>query len=367
MPPLDNLNPHPPQIRSSDLFQTVHPSPPKSPGSRHKSSAAARLAAMRLRLAADFAFFAQGLHSGCSIPNLLHGYIYARWPYLYISFGAGEHPLYKRVYRPLRDMWPRSRGERAESDMHSSLMISPPGVNASSHTIADGYHGKVISTAAARRLVRIEQSIALPDLEQVIPYPRARALILDHPTALAVIECPCRVSRPHPCLPLDVCLIVGDPFVSLVVARHPARARRITADEADRILEETEARGNVHHAFFKDALFGRFYAICNCCSCCCGAMQMHRSGTPMLASSGFVSRLNTGLCRACGRCAAACSFGALHLSTPEETAGRRCTMTVEAEVCMGCGVCVTRCPQHALSLELAPWRGLPLDISRQIC
>jgi hypothetical protein len=24
---------------------------------------------------------------------------------------------------------------------------------------------------------------------------------------------------------------------------------------------------------YKDAMLGRFYAICNCCSCCCGAME----------------------------------------------------------------------------------------------
>jgi tRNA (Thr-GGU) A37 N-methylase len=27
---------------------------------------------------------------------------------------------------------------------------------------------------------------------------------------------------------------------------------------------------------YKDAMLGRFYAICNCCSCCCGAMQAHQ-------------------------------------------------------------------------------------------
>ena len=36
--------------------------------------------------------------------------------------------------------------------------------------------------------------------------------------------------------------------------------------------------------YYKDAMLGRFYAICNCCSCCCGAMQAHQHGTPMPAS-----------------------------------------------------------------------------------
>ena len=36
-------------------------------------------------------------------------------------------------------------------------------------------------------------------------------------------------------------------------------------------------------------MLGRFYAICNCCKCCCGAMQAHLNGVPMLASSGYVA------------------------------------------------------------------------------
>jgi ferredoxin len=30
---------------------------------------------------------------------------------------------------------------------------------------------------------------------------------------------------------------------------------------------------------------------------------------------------------------------------------------------MGCGICVTRCDQGALTLRLAPERGIPLDLA----
>ena len=33
---------------------------------------------------------------GYSLFDWLHGYVYSRWPYLYISIGTGEHPLAKR-------------------------------------------------------------------------------------------------------------------------------------------------------------------------------------------------------------------------------------------------------------------------------
>jgi heterodisulfide reductase subunit A-like polyferredoxin len=61
----------------------------------------------------------------------------------------------------------------------------------------------------------------------------------------------------------------------------------------------------------KDAMLGRFYAICNCCACCCGAMQAHQHGTPMLASSGFVGQVDAALCAACGSCADSCQFAVI--------------------------------------------------------
>ena len=33
---------------------------------------------------------------GYSLFDWLHGYVYSRWPYLYIGIGTGEHPLAKR-------------------------------------------------------------------------------------------------------------------------------------------------------------------------------------------------------------------------------------------------------------------------------
>jgi ferredoxin len=107
---------------------------------------------------------------------------------------------------------------------------------------------------------------------------------------------------------LDVCLVIGEPFAGFVIEHHPERARWITQGEAVEILEAEHERGHVHHAFFKDAMLERFYAICNCCSCCCGAMQAHRNGTPMLASSGYVAQVDNTLCIGCGDCEEYCQF-----------------------------------------------------------
>jgi ferredoxin len=110
--------------------------------------------------------------------------------------------------------------------------------------------------------------------------------------------------------------------------------------------------------YYKDAMLGRFYAICNCCACCCGAMQAHQHGTPMLASSGYVAKVDADLCAGCGACADSCQFAAISLN--EDRA------VVDETTCMGCGVCVDKCSQEALVLAREPSKGEPLEIQELI-
>jgi len=270
----------------------------------------------------------------------LHGYVYIRWPYLYIGIGKGEHPLSKilaRIWKGISTILPQSE--------------VPEG---GSGTFADGYHGKVMPTESAKHLVTIGQEICIEDLEQVIPYPKARAIILQNPDHIVALECPCRSAKENPCRPLDVCLIVGEPFASFVNEHHPNRSHWISSNEAVEILEAEQARGHVSHAFFKDAMLGRFYAICNCCECCCGAINAHRNGTPMLASSGYICKVDREKCLGCGTCEEICQFQAISVSDGFSV--------VTYEECMGCGICVAHCAQDALSLAQDEQKGIPLDI-----
>jgi len=292
------------------------------------------------------AFYREGRKlEGYSLLDFVHGYIYGRWPYEYI--GTAIRPKSTRFWmRPIAyfGLWMASRRKG--------------GTQAGHNAFADHYHGKVMPLDAAERLVTLDVDVELRGLEQVIPYPAARDIVLKHPDHIVALECPCRSAREKPCLPLDVCLIVGEPFASFIAEHQPETSRWVTQTEATEILRAEHERGHVHHAFLKDAMLGRFYAICNCCSCCCGAMQSFLHGTPMLASSGYVSRVVETSCVRCGACVEACPFGALEMG---ETAVR-----VDEARCMGCGVCVSKCPKGALSLVRDPSKPEPLDVGRLV-
>lgn len=252
----------------------------------------------------------------------LHGYSYARWPRRYIGLF---------VNHLLARLGPRGR-----------------------KWLSDHYHGKVLQPEQAKAIITIDRTVPLQDLEQIIPYPTARHLLLQGPPELAVFECPCRRARPNPCQPTQVCLIVGQPFVDFVLEHHPRRSRRMTQNEAVELLEAEHRRGHVHAAWFKDVCLDRLFAICNCCKCCCGgidAMVHHR--IPIMASSGYVARVEPAQCKACGRCQTACPFEAVRVDAHA---------AVRWEACLGCGVCVDQCPEGALSLIRDPRKGFPLDV-----
>ena len=277
-------------------------------------------------------FFRAARRSGESLWDTIHGYVYVRWPYGYIGSAIGE----RKWLLPLRALFAPFLFRALQPDRW-----------------ANAYHGKVMPTDAVTHLVQVQEAIELTVPEQVIPFASARDLILSEPDHLVALDCPCRVARQHPCTPLDVCLIVGEPFASFVLEHHPTKSRAITSSEAVGILRAEAERGHVHHAFFKEAMLGRFYAICNCCSCCCGAISEHRAGTPMLISSGYVAEVAEERCVRCGACEGVCSFGAVAVAA---------RAVVDTAKCMGCGACVTACPADALSLKRDESKPGPLEI-----
>ncbi len=255
----------------------------------------------------------------------LHGYIYGRWTRAYV--------------RMLFSSMPDKPNERA---------------SAAAAKLAETYHSKVLTHDNARQVVLLNHDLPLTDLEQVVPYPVARNIVLKGPPDIVAFECPCRHARSSHCTPAQVCMIVGKPMTDFVLEHQPGKARRLTQEQALDLLEAEHARGHVHSAWFKDAMMGRFYAICNCCKCCCGGIAGMRRGISMMASSGYVASINRDNCADCGDCAKACPFEALHRTE----AG----YDVAWDKCMGCGVCEAVCKTGGVTLMRDEKKGVPMDV-----
>ncbi len=254
--------------------------------------------------------------------NLLHAYVYGRWTRQYKDL---------LINRVIPSLGPKGR-----------------------QWWADRFHCKVLTPDQARAIVTLDRDIRRRDLEQIVPYPMARDFVLRGPPDVAVYDCACRTAKANHCTPVRVCMIVGQPFVDFILAHHPEESRRIGREEALELLRAEHERGHLHSAWFKDAMGGRFYAICNCCKCCClGVEAMLKYRTPMVASSGYVARVDESLCTGCGACRDACPFEAIRGDG---------AAAVAWEACMGCGVCAGRCPAAALSLVRDERKGVPLDV-----
>src|SRR5574341_1524154 len=88
--------------------------------------------------------------------------------------------------------------------------------------------------------------------------------------------------------------------------------------------------------------------------CCCGGLEgMVKYGMGNIASSGYVARVDTGLCDGCGKCEASCPFGAVKVDGAS---------AVLWEKCMGCGVCEGQCPRQAVQLVRDERKGVPFDV-----
>jgi Pyruvate/2-oxoacid:ferredoxin oxidoreductase delta subunit len=261
--------------------------------------------------------------------RMLHLYFYGRWPKQYIVFA-------------LRHVLPR---------------FGPRG----RQWCADHYHGKVLTPDHARSILTVNRTIPLQDLEQIIPYSTARKLVIEGPSDIVVHDCACRLLRAEPCLPIQVCFVFGRPFTDFVLEHHPQRSRRIGQTEALEILEAEHRRGHLHVAWFKDVCFDRFYAVCNCCKCCCGGLEaMIKYDIPMIASSGYVAVVDERHCPCgdppvCNRpCQAVCPFEAIRFDHGK--------VRIDGKLCMGCGACLSQCQRSAMRLVRDPNKGDPLDI-----
>ena len=93
--------------------------------------------------------------------------------------------------------------------------------------------------------------------------------------------------------------------------------------------------------------------ICNCCGCCCEALQAARHFSPMqpVATTNYIPEISLENCVGCGKCAKVCPV--LAISMEEGENGKK-KAAVNREICLGCGVCARNCAVKAIELKRRP-------------
>jgi len=228
--------------------------------------------------------------------------------------------------------------------------------------ISETYHSKVVRLDDASKFININRDIELRNLDKVIPYKHAKDIILKNPQNIVAYECACRAQKKDACKPTDVCLVVGEPFVDIVRMFQPFRSRRISPDEALRIIKEEDERGHVHTAWFKTTMLDRFYSICNCCKCCClGIKFMTEYNMKGVLPSGYRAVMGED-CIGCCECAKHCQFDAIEIISISGKGKEKKICNIIPEKCFGCGICESKCKKENISLILDAEKGIPLNI-----
>ena len=170
----------------------------------------------------------------------------------------------------------------------------------------------------------------------------------------------------HPCeinAPLDVCLTFGN--VARSLAEHGGYARLIDKAEAMDALERSYDHNLVQ---IGENVRENPAFICNCCGCCCEALQAARRFSPMqpVATTNYIPTVKEETCVGCGKCEKACPIFAISVkemameaasesSSESQGAGKKKKKAVvDTEICLGCGVCARNCPTKAIELQRRP-------------
>jgi NAD-dependent dihydropyrimidine dehydrogenase PreA subunit len=172
----------------------------------------------------------------------------------------------------------------------------------------------------------------------VLPYEAASNMI-GEATKLAVADCPCRSAVRECDAPLDVCIQINR-GADYVIKR--GTGREITKEEALAVLDRAEKAGLVHLTEHRPGLGN---VLCNCCPCCCMALQpLLKGGVRAFAvPSRFSASVDSEACTGCGLCDDRCHADAI--------SGADSCAKVDAERCIGCGLCATVCPADAIKLK----------------
>jgi NAD-dependent dihydropyrimidine dehydrogenase PreA subunit len=169
--------------------------------------------------------------------------------------------------------------------------------------------------------------------------------LIENASVVGLSHCACRTAFSNCDGPLEACMVFEETCTYLVDRGY---ARYITKDEMKQLLREFDAAGLVHNV---NNSADKLQFVCNCCPCCCGFLRgVKELNVPnFLATSGFLARVDEGLCSGCAVCEERCPMDAIEMVDD--------VPVVDLDRCIGCALCVTGCDTGAMELvrrEAAP-------------
>ena len=192
------------------------------------------------------------------------------------------------------------------------------------------------------------------NMSHILDYERASHIVEDAEyIGLGICYCRHKMEHAgHPCeihAPMDVCLTFGN--VARSLAEHGGHARLISKAEAMDALERSYDANLVQ---IGENVREKPAFMCNCCGCCCEALQAARRFAPMqpVATTNYLPGISEKTCIGCGKCAKVCPV--LAVSMENEPATGRKKAVVNKEICLGCGICARNCPVSAIEMEKRP-------------
>ena len=169
---------------------------------------------------------------------------------------------------------------------------------------------------------------------------------------IAVTDCICRKEArllDNGCdHPIETCLSFG---VAAEFYIENGMGRKISAEEAIRIIKEADDSGLVHAGANSKHLSN----ICNCCPCCCVSMKgmtQYGLNKQKYMNAIFESTIDGDKCIACGNCVERCPVKAIAL---DEIA------IVDRDLCLGCGLCASICTENSIHLKVRDDVDEPFD------
>ena len=205
------------------------------------------------------------------------------------------------------------------------------------------------SEAAPMRVIPKWKSIK--DIPGIQPYEDMRE-ILKAQELLVLIHCGCKRSyRERECgIPDESCITVSR---TAQYNLERGIGRKITYEQALEVLEKFDQYPIVNLVVNQRDVT---QLICNCHSCCCGALKEG------VAKSRFIAIVDAKECRTCKVCVNRCQFGAVQLKYDPELSKERAY--IDPELCRGCGDCIITCPSGARRMKLIrPPEHVPVTLT----